>query len=68
VEIRHSCGLVSSYSHLLKTTVKEGQKVKRGSVIGYVGQSGRAPYPYLYYEVKKGKVYLDPEILIFGGS
>jgi murein DD-endopeptidase MepM/ murein hydrolase activator NlpD len=67
VEIRHSCGLVSSYSHLLKTTVKEGQKVKRGSVIGYVGQSGRAPYPYLYYEVRKGKINLDPENLIFGG-
>jgi len=67
VEIRHTCGLVSSYSHLLKNTVNEGEKVKRGSVIGYVGQTGRAPYPYLYYEVKKGKINLDPENLIFGG-
>jgi murein DD-endopeptidase MepM/ murein hydrolase activator NlpD len=67
VEIRHACGLVSSYSHLLKITVNEGQKVKRGAVIGYVGQSGKAPYPYLYYEVKKGKINLDPENLIFGG-
>ena len=68
VEIEHTCGLVSSYSHLLNSTVKEGQNVDRGDVIGYVGQSGRAPYPYLYYEVKKGNVNLDPENLIFGGS
>jgi murein DD-endopeptidase MepM/ murein hydrolase activator NlpD len=67
VEIRHTCGLVSSYSHLLKNTVNKGEKVKRGSVIGYVGQTGRAPYPYLYYEVKRGKINLDPEDLIFGG-
>jgi len=68
VEIVHTCGLTSSYSHLLNSTVEEGQDVKRGDVIGYVGQSGRAPYPYLYYEVKKGNVNLDPENLIFGGS
>ncbi|MEJ2567533.1 MAG: M23 family metallopeptidase [candidate division WOR-3 bacterium] len=67
VEISHSCGFVSSYSHLLNSAVKEGESVKRGSVIGYVGQSGRAPYPYLYYEVKKGNTNLDPENFIFGG-
>lgn len=67
VEIVHTCGLISSYSHLLNSTVKEGQNVERGDVIGYVGQSGRAPYPYLYYEVKKDNVNLDPENLIFGG-
>jgi len=67
VEIAHSCGVVSSYSHLLNSTVKEGESVKRGAIIGYVGQSGRAPYPYLYYEIKKGNVNLDPENLIFGG-
>ncbi len=68
VEIAHpSCGLVSSYSHLLNSAVKEGESVKRGSIIGYVGQSGRAPYPYLYYEIKKDNINLDPENLIFGG-
>ncbi len=67
VEIAHSCGLVSSYSHLLNSTVKEGERVKRGTIIGHVGQSGRAPYPYLYYEIKKDNVSLDPENLIFGG-
>ena len=67
VEVSHSCGFVSSYSHLLNSAVKEGQSVERGSVIGYVGQSGRAPYPYLYYEVKKGSTNLDPENFIFGG-
>jgi murein DD-endopeptidase MepM/ murein hydrolase activator NlpD len=68
VEIVHKCGLISSYSHLLNYTVKKGEKVKRGKTIGYVGQSGRAPYPYLYYEVKKDNVNLDPEKLIFWGG
>jgi murein DD-endopeptidase MepM/ murein hydrolase activator NlpD len=68
VEISHKCGMVSSYSHLLNSTVKEGERVERGDIIGYVGQSGRAPYPYLYYEVKKGNINLDPENFIFGGS
>jgi murein DD-endopeptidase MepM/ murein hydrolase activator NlpD len=67
VEVFHKCGFVSSYSHLLNSTVKEGKSVKRGDIIGYVGQSGRAPYPYLYYEIKKDNVNLDPENLIFGG-
>jgi len=68
VEISHSCGFISCYSHLLTSSVKEGESVERGSVIGYVGQSGRAPYPYLYYEVKKENVNLDPENFIFGGN
>ncbi len=68
VEISHRCGIISSYSHLLNSTVKEGESVKRGDIIGYVGQSGRAPYPYLYYEIKKDNINLDPENLIFGGS
>jgi murein DD-endopeptidase MepM/ murein hydrolase activator NlpD len=68
VEISHVCGLESSYSHLLNYTVKEGEKVKRGSTIGYVGQSGRAPYQYLYYEIKKDNINLDPENFIFGGN
>jgi len=68
VEISHSCGFVSSYSHLLNSAVKEGENVQRGSVIGYVGQSGRAPYPYLYYEIKRDNMNLDPENFIFGGS
>ncbi len=68
VEISHSCGFVSSYAHLFNYTVKTGETVKRGTVIGHVGQSGRAPYPYLYYEVKKENVNLDPENFIFGGN
>lgn len=68
VEITHSCGVISSYAHLLNSTVEKGDRVRRGSVIGYVGQSGRAPYPYLYYEIKKNGVNLDPEKLIFGES
>lgn len=67
VEISHQSGFISSYCHLLNSTVKKGDRVGRGSLIGYVGQSGRAPYPYLYYEIRKDTVYLDPENFIFRG-
>lgn len=67
VEIEHPSGFVSSYSHLLRATVREGEKVKRGTVIGYIGQTGRAPYPYLFYEIRKGSTFIDPEKIMMGG-
>jgi murein DD-endopeptidase MepM/ murein hydrolase activator NlpD len=67
VEIAHWRDFITLYGHLLSTTVKEGDFVKRGDIIGYVGESGRAPYPYLYYEVRKDSVYIDPLDVIIGG-
>lgn len=67
VEIAHWKDFVTLYAHLLSATVKEGNFVKRGDIIGYVGESGRAPYPYLYYEVRKDSVYIDPLDVIMRG-
>lgn len=67
VEIKHYKKLKTRYSHLFSATVKTGQRIKRGEVIGYVGQSGRAPYPYLYYEIKRDTTYVNPEDMIYGG-
>ncbi len=51
-------GWVTVYCHLSKFEVKSGQKVKRGDVIGLVGQTGRARAPHVHYEVRKdGKRY-----------
>jgi murein DD-endopeptidase MepM/ murein hydrolase activator NlpD len=48
------------YGHLAKTLVKEGQRVKRGDVVGLVGSSGLATGPHLHYMVKVNGQTFDP--------
>ncbi|MGB8951345.1 MAG: M23 family metallopeptidase [Candidatus Aminicenantales bacterium] len=52
VIISHREELTTVYCHLSKFLVKEGQTVKRGDVIGFVGKTGRALGPHLHYEVR----------------
>jgi hypothetical protein len=49
--IDHKFGFTSRYAHLQSISVKEGDTVKRGQVIGKVGETGRATGPHLHYEV-----------------
>jgi murein DD-endopeptidase MepM/ murein hydrolase activator NlpD len=49
--VDHGFGFGSRYAHLSSILVREGQIVKRGQLIGKVGQSGRATGPHLHYEV-----------------
>ena len=51
VTIDHGFGYKSVYSHLESITVRSGQKIKRGDVIGQVGNSGLSVAPHLHYEV-----------------
>ena len=51
VVIQHGNGIATRYGHLSGFAVVEGQSVKRGDVIGYVGMSGRSTGPHLHYEV-----------------
>lgn len=54
VQITHpSSGFKTMYGHLKKAAVIEGQVVKRGEIIGYLGNSGRSTGPHLHYEVHK---------------
>ena len=52
VIIDHSEGLFSSYSHLEPNSIKvnQGDKVKKGSIIGLCGNSGRSPFPHLHFQ------------------
>ncbi|QJA05412.1 peptidoglycan DD-metalloendopeptidase family protein [Thermosulfurimonas marina] len=60
VVIRHRYGYSTLYGHLKKITVRAGQKVKRGEVIGYLGSTGRSTGPHLHYEVRRYGRYLNP--------
>lgn len=52
IEIDHGYGYETLYGHLHKFKAKKGQKVVRGEVIGYVGNTGKSTAPHLHYEVK----------------
>ncbi len=66
VEIKHGNGVVTVYGHLLrKGDVKRGQTIKRGDVIGYVGNSGRSTGPHLHYGICKDGAYVDPRRFLF---
>lgn len=51
VEIRHGNGFTTSFAHLQSFNVKIGDKIKRGQVIGLVGNTGRSTGAHLHYEL-----------------
>jgi murein DD-endopeptidase MepM/ murein hydrolase activator NlpD len=66
LEIDHGFGYKTLYAHLDKTVVKVGQKIKRGDLIAYSGNSGRLTSgPHLHYEVHHNGVALDPINFIY---
>ncbi|MCB0839215.1 MAG: M23 family metallopeptidase [Bacteroidetes bacterium] len=67
VEIDHGgYGYVTKYAHLSKILVTQGQKVKRGEVIGYSGNTGLSKGPHLHYEIIKNDKKIDPIDYFYG--
>lgn len=60
VMINHGYGYQTLYAHMSKIIVRPGQKVKRGDLIGYVGNSGTSTGPHLHYEVRKSGNPVNP--------
>jgi len=60
VRITHGYGYLTLYGHMSRIKVRRGQKVKRGDVIGYVGNTGKSVGPHLHYEVHKNDQAVNP--------
>ena len=60
VFIEHGNNIVTKYLHFTRRTVKRGQRVKQGQVIGYVGATGLAQAPHLHYEFLVNGVHRNP--------
>jgi murein DD-endopeptidase MepM/ murein hydrolase activator NlpD len=60
VRIDHGYGYVTLYAHMSKILVKLGQDVKRGDIIGLVGNTGKSVGPHCHYEVRKNGDPLNP--------
>jgi len=60
VFIQHGNNIVTKYLHFTNRTVKNGQRVKQGQVIGYVGATGLAQAPHLHYEFVVNGVHRNP--------
>jgi len=60
----HGHGITAAYSHLSRLSVKVGQRVRQGEVIGAIGATGRATGPHLDWRVNWFDVRLDPQRLL----
>ncbi len=65
VTIDHGYGYETVYAHLNGFNVVQGQNVKRGDIIGYVGNSGASTAPHLHYEVHKDGQRVNPAFFYF---
>lgn len=64
IKIRHANGYVTHYAHLSSLSVKVGQKVSAGQVIGRMGSTGSSTGSHLHFEVyKNGKTIDPPDVL-----
>jgi murein DD-endopeptidase MepM/ murein hydrolase activator NlpD len=60
IVVTHNNTLRTRYAHLSKFAVTEGQRVLRGQIIGYVGNTGRSKAPHLHYEVHQNNKPVNP--------
>ena len=65
VIINHGYGYETVYMHMVRVKARDGQKVKRGEVIGWVGSTGASTGPHCHYEVHINGTPVDPVYFFF---
>lgn len=60
VVINHGYGYETLYGHMVRIKVRSGKSVKRGEIIGWVGNTGKSTGPHCHYEVHKNNKPVDP--------
>ncbi len=68
VEIDHGHGIITRYAHLSRISVKKGQRVTAGLIVGKVGSSGRSTGPHLHYEIRHSGKPANPKKFIQVGQ
>lgn len=66
--VKHADGWITAYAHLDTMAVERGARVKRGQVIGTVGQTGAVSTPQLHFELRRGSQAIDPRGHLQGGK
>ncbi|MCE5270219.1 M23 family metallopeptidase [bacterium] len=68
VFIEHQEGVVTKYGHMSSINVKEGDKITRGQVIGFIGMTGRTTGPHVHYQIELDGQPVDPMQFIIDES
>lgn len=68
VEIDHGNGLSTRYGHMSRISVKVGEQIHIGQVVGEVGSTGRSTGPHLHYETRIDGEAVDPQRFLRAGA
>lgn len=68
VDVEHGFGIVTRYAHLSKIIAKEGDRVKKGQIIGLEGSTGRSTGAHLHYEVRIDDHPVNPQKFLEAGE
>jgi murein DD-endopeptidase MepM/ murein hydrolase activator NlpD len=64
VIIRHDDMWTSLYGHLSAVSVKQGEKIEKGKILGKVGSTGQSTGPHLHFELRQNGKAADPQALL----
>ncbi len=65
VKLQHGGGLASGYAHMSRIAVRNGRRVRKGQIIGYIGSTGLSTGPHLHYELYRGGRAINPRSVKF---